>query len=595
MDRTRIQAVYEERKSDFQSLLGRQKRLLTFISILRLLLVVGSVYFIVLSAGSGYDILLLPAGLMIILFFVFVSYHKNQNDKRKLLNELIRINQEEIDALHNKFSDFPEGQQFIDHDHPWSYDLDLFGERSLFQYINRTATHTGPAKLADFLSTPLTDDKQIQIRQEISRELTEKLNLRQYFAANARLMEKEEQDFDEVIHWSRQPAFIEKYRWTKVMAVVMTVVTSGIIIAGIINPALFRLLIPIVLLNLSLLSSFVARTNRYQEQVSKKHNFLRTYAVLLEILAKEEFKHPELTGIKEQCRNASKSIQKLSELLSLFDQRLNLLVGFVLNALVLFDFHMLHRLAAWNREHQADFENWLEITGRCDALFSLAGFAYNHPEYNYPDIGKEVTGLTAKSLGHPMIPAAKRVDNSIEINRERVVLITGANMAGKSTFLRAIGVNMVLVYAGCPVCAASFVTGPYRLYSSMRTSDSLKDEESYFFAEIKRLKKIVDCMKEGENLLILLDEVLKGTNTTDKQKGSKGLIEKSIAHDVLCFIATHDLSLIEMQEQHKGEIVNYCFESYIKDLELTFDYKMRPGLAKNMNASFLMKKMGIMD
>ena len=595
MDRSNIQAVYEERKSDFESLLGRQKRLLTFISILRLLLVIGSVYFIVLSIGSGYDILLLPAGLMVVLFFVFVSYHKNQNDKRKLLNELIRINREEIDALHDKFSGFADGQRFTDPDHPWSYDLDLFGERSLFQYVNRTATHTGPRKLADYLCTPVTEDSQIKNRQEVTRELTEKLNLRQHFAANARLMEKEERDFDEVISWSREPAFIEKYRWTKVMAVVMTVVTSGIVIAGIFDPAFFRLLIPVVLINLSLLSSFVARTNRYQEQVSKKHNFLRTYAVLIDILAKEEFTHPELTGIKGQCLDASKSIRKLSELLNLFDQRLNLLVGFVLNALVLFDFHMLHRLAAWNRQNRDDFENWLEITGRCDALFSLSGFAYNHPEYNYPTIGKEVTGLNAESLGHPMIPAAKRVDNSILINQERVVLITGANMAGKSTFLRAVGVNMVLAYAGCPVCATVFVTGPYRLYSSMRTTDSLKDEESYFFAEIKRLKKIVDCMKGGENLLILLDEVLKGTNTTDKQKGSKGLIEKSIAHDVLCFIATHDLSLGEMQEQHKGRIVNYCFESYIKDLELTFDYKMRPGLAKNMNASFLMKQMGIMD
>ncbi|MCA1746926.1 MAG: hypothetical protein LC655_04460, partial [Bacteroidales bacterium] len=344
------------------------------------------------------------------------------------------INREEIDALHDKFSGFADGQRFTNPDHPWSYDLDLFGERSLFQYINRTATHTGPVKLADYLCTPVMDEKQVQSRQEVTGELTEKLNLRQHFAANARLMEKEEQDFDEVIRWSREPAFIEKYRWTKVMAVVMTVVSSGIIIAGIFNPAFFRLLIPVVLINLSLLSSFVARTNRYQEQVSKKHNFLRTYAVLLDILAKEEFKHAELTGIKEQCRDASKSIQKLSELLNLFDQRLNLLVGFVLNALVLFDFHMLHRLAAWNREHKADFENWLEITGRCDALFSLSGFAYNHPEYNYPEIGKDVTGLNAESLGHPMIPAAKRVDNSIVINQERVVLITGANMAGKSTF-----------------------------------------------------------------------------------------------------------------------------------------------------------------
>jgi DNA mismatch repair ATPase MutS len=154
---------------------------------------------------------------------------------------------------------------------------------------------------------------------------------------------------------------------------------------------------------------------------------------------------------------------------------------------------------------------------------------------------------------------------------------------------------MVLAYSGCPVCAKSFKTGNYQLYSSMRTSDSLKDEESYFFAEIKRLKVIVDQMKAGHKMLILLDEVLKGTNTTDKQKGSRGLIEKSVQHNVLCFIATHDLSLGEMQEEHKGSIVNYCFESYINDLELTFDYKIMPGLAKNMNASFLMKQMGIMD
>ncbi|MEX0980918.1 MAG: hypothetical protein WD577_04270 [Bacteroidales bacterium] len=595
MDRTKNQATYEARKSDFESLLGRQKRLLTFISVLRLLLVVGSVYFIVLSISSGYDILLLPAGLMIVLFFVLVSYHKNQNDKRKLLVELIAMNREEFDALHDNYSGFADGQQFIDPDHPWSYDLDLFGERSLFQYINRTATHTGPAKLADYLCNPVTEEGQVQSRQEVNRELAEKINLRQYFAANARLMEKKKEDFDEVVSWSREPAFIERYRWTKIMSVVMTVVSSGIIVAGIINPAFFRLLIPLVLINLSLLSPFVVRTNRYQEQVSKKHNFLRTYAVLLEVLAREEFNHSGLRGIKEQCRNASKSIKQLSELLNLFDQRLNLLVGFVLNALVLFDFHMLHRLAAWNREHRDDFEKWLEVSGRCDALFSLSGFAYNHPEYNYPTIKKKATGLNAISLGHPMIPSAKRVDNSIEIKNERVVLITGANMAGKSTYLRTVGVNMVLAYAGCPVCATSFSTGPYRLYSSMRTSDSLKDDESYFFAEIKRLKKIVDRMKEGENLLILLDEVLNGTNTTDKQKGSKGLIEKSINHNVLCFIATHDLSLGEMQEQHKGKIVNYCFESYIKDLELTFDYTMRPGLAKNMNASFLMKQMGIMD
>ncbi len=595
MEPTAIHKTYENRKRSFESLLKRQIKLLTFISVMRLLLIVGSIYFLVLGMRSGQDILLLTAGLIFILFFVFVGYHKNQNDKRRLLTEMISMNQEELDALGGEFHMFDDGQRFIDTDHPWSYDLDLFGERSLFQYINRTATHKGPDKLADYLGTPVVKEQHIVERQAIVKELAGKLNLRQHFAANARLMKKELHDFDKVIHWSRQPVFIEKYKWTKIAAVLMAAVSSGIIIAGIIEPQFFRLLIPVVLVNLMLLSGFVARTNRYQEQVSKKHSFLKTYSVLLDILAKEDLEHPELSAIKKQCLNASASIRQLSALLDLFDQRLNLLAGFVLNGLILFDFHMLHKLAAWNRKYKDDLELWLETAGRCDALFSLAGFAYNKPDFCWPVIQEENSGLIAEALGHPMIPASKRVDNSILISNERVVLITGANMAGKSTFLRAVGVNMQLAYAGCPVCATKFVTGPYRLYSSMRTTDSLKDDESYFLAEIKRLKKIVDCMNQGEKLMILLDEVLKGTNTTDKQKGSKGLIEKSIGHDVLCFIATHDLSLGDLQDDHKDRIVNYCFESFIEDLGLKFDYKIRRGLAKNMNASFLMKQMGIMD
>jgi DNA mismatch repair ATPase MutS len=198
-------------------------------------------------------------------------------------------------------------------------------------------------------------------------------------------------------------------------------------------------------------------------------------------------------------------------------------------------------------------------------------------------------------LGHPLIDDAKRVNNDLKISSEKVVVITGANMAGKSTFLRAAGVNMVLCYAGCPVNASEFRSGFMGLHSSMRTADSLKDEESYFLAEIRKLQRIVQEMESGKPMLILLDEVLKGTNTTDKKLGSVGLIEKSLQYPVRCLIATHDLSLGELEKIHGGEVVNYCFESYIEDMELTFDYTIRKGIATNMNASFLMKKMGIVD
>lgn len=228
-------------------------------------------------------------------------------------------------------------------------------------------------------------------------------------------------------------------------------------------------------------------------------------------------------------------------------------------------------------------------------MISLSGFAWNHPEHVMPKIHEKAEDMEFEGIGHPLIPLSKRVANDLQIQSEKVVVVTGANMAGKSTFLRSLGVNMVLAYTGCPVCATKFRCGFMGLHSSMRTADSLKDEESYFLAEIKKLQQIVLEMESGKPMLILLDEVLKGTNTTDKKLGSVGLIKKAIKYPVRCFIATHDLSLGELEKEHKGNVINYCFESYIEDMELTFDYSIRKGIATNMNASFLMKKMGIVD
>lgn len=587
--------IFAERKNMFGDSIRKQKRKLSIISFLRLAAVIMVIYFIVLGVKTESSLPWVVSGLMTVLFFSLVAYHKNATDKKNLLQNLIDINDKELNCLDRKFSDNPDGKEFLNRDHAWSYDLDIFGEGSLFQYINRTATHQGPELLAASLTTVAEKDEKILSKQEKIKEFAEKLDLRQIFIAQAMQMNIEKGEYEQVLKWSECRVFVEKQSWTKVAAWITTLISSATIIAGIVNPAFFQLFIPIVLINLSILSPFFNRTNHYQAAISKKHSFLKTYAVLLNLLAGEDFTHPDLVEIKQQCKNGSIAIRELSAILDLFDQRLNILVGFTLNALFLFDFYMLHRLAKWNRDHKKDFEDWLNISGSTDAIISLAGFAYNHPEYTYPEINSELTGINALDLGHPMIVPEKRIDNSIETQAEKVILITGANMAGKSTFLRAVGVNMVLTYAGCPVCAKRLQTGYFKLYSSMRTSDSLKDDESYFFAEIKRLKSIVEKMEAGEKMLILLDEVLKGTNTTDKQKGSRGLIEKSIRYNVLCFIATHDLALGELEEKHPEKVKNYCFESYINDLELTFDYKITPGLAKNMNASFLMKKMGIVE
>jgi DNA mismatch repair ATPase MutS len=296
-----------------------------------------------------------------------------------------------------------------------------------------------------------------------------------------------------------------------------------------------------------------------------------------------------------QAKGGMKEVARLSSLLNLFDQRLNMLLGVILNSFFLFDFIMLRLLENWKDKNRDGIMQWIELIGWTDAMVSLGGFAFNHPDFAFPEFTPQPGPMELRGVGHPLIPDQKRVINDLHIDSEKVVVITGANMAGKSTFLRSLGINMVLAYTGCPVCAVSFCTTFQGLCSSMRTADSLHDEESYFLAEIRKLQVIVRRMEEGRPLIILLDEVLKGTNTTDKKLGSEGLIRKTIRYPVHCFIATHDLSLGKLEQDHPGKVVNYCFESYIKGMKLTFDYSIRKGIATNMNASFLMKQMGIMD
>jgi hypothetical protein len=588
-----LKNTYSQRKDKFEKDLKRQNKSLGIIGFLRLIVAILAIYFLVLGIRD-YTLFYAISGLMLILFFSLVSHHKNQSDKKKLLQQLVALNEKELNCLDYNFENNPSGTEFIHSDHPWSYDLDLFGDGSIYQYINRTSTHHGSGILASYLDQLPDSEEEILERQHKLQELSTELDLRQLFIARAMMFGKKEDEVSELLKWVKEPSFITRHRWLKYASIGMTIFSSAVIIAGIFNSSLFGWLIPILFVNWFILSPFLMKTNRYHDQVSKKHAFLSTYSELLEIISRHEFQDPSLKAFKDLSVNGCKSIKTLSKLLGFFDQRLNLLMGILMNSLFLFDFHMLRLISTWTTKHADNLEEWLHVISEMDALFSLAGFTYNHSDFNFPRIEKDVRGFRGTNLGHPMISNEKRVDNSINISKEKIVLITGANMAGKSTYLRSVGVNVVLSYAGCPVCADEFITGPYQLFSSMRTADSLKDEESYFLAEIKRLKRIVDQMEAGTPLLILLDEVLKGTNTTDKQKGSRGLIEKSMDHDIICFIATHDLALGDMQEQYPGVVVNYCFESYIKDLELQFDYTIQAGIAKNMNASFLMKKMGIM-
>jgi DNA mismatch repair ATPase MutS len=298
-------------------------------------------------------------------------------------------------------------------------------------------------------------------------------------------------------------------------------------------------------------------------------------------------------GLQESGRSAGDNIASLGRLITALDNRNNfLLVGF-LNGLFMWDLRFAISLEKWKEKYHSQMGLWFNILGEADTIASFGTFYFNNPGFVFPVIRHDETRINARGIAHPLLPETERVSNDILIEKAgKINLVTGSNMAGKSTYLRAAGVNMVLAMAGAPVCAESFEFHPLPLYTSMRIGDSIQSRESTFYAELKRLKQIIEA-SEKEEILILLDEILKGTNSKDKLTGSRALIIQLIKNRASGIIATHDLALGDMEPLYPGNIKNYSFEVNIENEQFTFDFKLNEGICKTMNATQLMKKMGI--
>ena len=343
---------------------------------------------------------------------------------------------------------------------------------------------------------------------------------------------------------------------------------------------------------------FIKRATQIQETYGNQLKTLKGYARLLAQAEAEAWEAPDLQALTRSLyingKAPTDALEELSKELDRLDLRNNQFLYVILEGLLFFQLQEIVRIERWKDRYGSYIMGWMEAIGTYDALCSLGTFAYNHPKYTYPGITGTPFCFEARRMGHPLMPETQCVKNDAHIPaRPFFLIITGANMAGKSTYLRTIGVNYLLACIGAPVCCDSLTLYPSQLITSLRTSDSLSDNESYFFAELKRLKHIIDLLNEGKELFIILDEILKGTNSMDKQKGSFDLIRQFMQLKANGIIATHDLLLGKLIEQFPDEIRNYCFEADITDNELTFSYRLREGVAQNMNACFLMKKMGI--
>ncbi|HEU4609471.1 MAG TPA: DNA mismatch repair protein MutS, partial [Chitinophagaceae bacterium] len=347
--------------------------------------------------------------------------------------------------------------------------------------------------------------------------------------------------------------------------------------------------------NLLVFSFQVKRIRRSLFSSEKTHALLQAYSAILLRIENTTYTSPLLKALQQKLyagnQKAGTLLQKLAAIYSGMETVQNPFAAVITNGLYLNHIHLLSRLIRWRRQYAAQIPEWLEVIGAFEMLGSLANFHDNHPGFCFPRLNKEEM-IRFKEMGHPLLSAAKRINNDACFDSYRFMILTGSNMSGKSTFLRTLGVNMILSGMGSVVCAVDADVHPMPVFVSMRQSDSLADSESYFFAEVKRLKYIMDQMDEGA-VFVLLDEILRGTNSDDKRSGTVGVIEKISGKKVYGAIATHDLEVCLTTDKYPGILSNKCFEVEIRNDELVFDYKLREGICRNKSATFLMKKMKI--
>jgi DNA mismatch repair ATPase MutS len=588
------QSFYTDRIREYNSRLQAIQQRITGIALFRLASFTGLAicsYYLLYSFSYP---LLFGTILLAGLFIVLVSISLRCKDRRALLEKLLFVNNNEALVLANELNGFDNGQAFLLSD---SYldDLDIFGKRSLFHLLNRTTTSHGKDRLAGMLKQSLQSGVEIKAHQDAIRQFAGQTEDRQLLTAHGLLHSETEGNLHSLSGWLGTPSRFLKKQWLLILRWIVIIFNIGSFLFYLSTDNYAPLLVGI-LVAWAITGSFAGYINQQHVQIGKKQVILGQYAAILNIFnAIDAGNASLLQQLQSRTGKAHKTIRKLSQLSSFFDQRMNILVNIFLNSFFLFDLQCMIALERWKEAHKNDFPDWIGMVGSIESLNSLATFAFNNPDYNYPvPVVQGALLLETKQMAHPLIPASERVPNDFTTGRsDRLILVTGSNMSGKTTFLRTIGVNLLLAQCGAPVSAASFSFTPMQILTSLRVSDSLQEHTSYFMAELKKLQLIIRNLQSGLPSLVLIDEILRGTNSEDKTHGSEKFILRLLQYNCLSLFATHDLSLGKLADEKPGVISNYCFESVIESGELHFNYKLQSGVARNRNASFLMEKMAI--
>ncbi len=587
--------AYPDNVAKYTELYNKTNKKYNSISLLRLLSIALFLFFMFYYIKTDQILYVILAVLSFAGFIVLMRIHSRLSFQKLLAETLLKINQNEIAFLKREKTPFENGDEFIDFHHPYAYDLDIFGDHSLFQNLNRTASFIGKKTLAELLLNTLPQ-REILENQEAVKELKSKIDWRQEFQALAIIGEDSKQSYEAIKHWTS----FKNNSLPKVLialSIILPVTFFGFLTAYFITSKtiLLSYLTYVFIANLIVLGRSL---KRIQSEIAKADNIdkiVKQYSLLIEKIEKESFQSKKLLHLQEQLNfknaKASQHLKQLSELFSRMDTISNFVTAILFNGTFLFNLHVLKALLKWKEDYASEMNHWIAIIGEIEALNSLANLAYNNEDFVFPEINSEYK-IEFTNLSHPLLNPATRIGNDTQFFPQSFVILTGSNMSGKSTFLRSLGINMVLTGIGSVVCASKAKVHPLPVLVSMRLSDSLSDSESYFFAEIKRLKQIMDAL-ENQPAFVLLDEILRGTNSDDKRNGTIEVVKKIISKKAIGAIATHDIEVCLTTNDYPEILTNQCFEVEIQNNELHFDYKLRNGICKNKSATFLMQKMGV--
>ena len=547
-----------------------------------------SIYFYYIDQSIG----LWLTGLSVLIYIYLVKKQDKLKIEKRLQEELITINEREIAFLKGDVTRAESGDEFLPINHPFAADLDLFGDKSLFQFLNRASTSLGRSHLAKTFLSPKVAVSEIIAVQESIKELKPRLEWRQLLHALGSVQMHIDDAIQQIKGWKAESGANSKTKR------VLSYLVPGLFLLDVVLYLIFgngifeKLLWVFVAVNMLLTGSNMKSIKKELIVGAGISKSLEQCVRIFNHIKNADFKSPKLSALKGQIGKESiTAINDLSTIMARLESVQNGFGVIFMSGTLQYHVHALFALEQWKEKHKDSADHWFEIIGEMEALSSIAQFGFSNEQYVFPEFNSDKR-MSFEEVGHPLIPSRERVTNSIDFNHGQLVILTGSNMSGKSTFLRTIGINLVLAKCGAPVCASTMNIDPIPLYVHMKVSDSLAGGQSYFFAEVDRLRFIKTELDKGPGF-VLLDEILRGTNSEDKQVGTMEFLKKLKELNALGIVATHDLGVCELAKTFPDSMINKRFEVEMNEEELHFDYKLRDGICENKNASVILRKSGI--